>query len=71
MFTKMIVATALLLTAGAAFASDASYDQRQIREGNVTSVEGGPRALPVKKAVTGDKAPSTPKHPMVACSCGK
>ncbi len=41
MFTKMLIAVALLATSSVALASDASYDQAQIRRGSVTSVEGG------------------------------
>ena len=43
MFAKMIVAAALVATSGMALASDVSYDQQQIRNGNVTLVEGALR----------------------------
>ncbi len=73
MFARMLVATALIVSSGAAFASDASYDQRQIREGNVTLVEGGLglRARNEKVAKVEKVTPSTNVGHMVACSCRK
>ncbi len=69
MFARMFVAAALILSTGAAFASDVSYDQQQIREGKVTLVEGGLR--PAAKATQSEKAaPSQTGHTMV-CSCSR
>jgi len=51
MFAKMMVAAALIATSGVALASDASYDQEQIRHGKVTLVEGalrGSKQTPAK-----------------------
>jgi hypothetical protein len=44
MFAKMMIAAALLTTSGLALASDASYDQQQIRNGTATLVEGSLQA---------------------------
>jgi coenzyme F420-reducing hydrogenase gamma subunit len=72
MLARMIVATALVFTSGAAFASDVSYDQQQIREGNVTLVEGGLRPVTrggkVKQV---EKAAPAVKAGHVACSCSR
>ncbi len=70
MFRKIIVAAALVLTTGAALASDVSYDQRQIREGAATLVEGGLRPAAAQK-VTAEKAPSTPGHHAMSCACSR
>ncbi len=71
MFRKMIVAAALVLTTGAALASDVSYDQRQLREGTATLVEGGLRPAAAQKVTAAEKAPSTPDHHMMNCSCSR
>jgi coenzyme F420-reducing hydrogenase gamma subunit len=73
MFARMLVATALVLTSGVALASDVSYDQQQIREGNVTLVEGGLRtAAKAEKVPQLEKAaPASKTGHMVACSCSK
>jgi hypothetical protein len=73
MFTRMIVAAALLIGGGAALASDVAYDQQQIREGNTTLAEGG---LPwtqrgdkaTRKAAKKTDAPATVAG---QCSCQK
>jgi coenzyme F420-reducing hydrogenase gamma subunit len=73
MFTRMIVATALILASGAAFASDISYDQRQIQEGQVTLVEGSLRPAAKQEKVTQVEkaAPSTQTGHMMVCSCSR
>ncbi len=72
MFTRMLVAAALLLSSGAALASDASYDQAQIRDGNVTLVEGSLQRPAPKAANAGhvekSARPTKTGHAM-ACSC--
>jgi hypothetical protein len=76
MFARMLMAAALVLGTGVAFASDASYDQEQLREGKLTLVEGGLRpvakAAPSEKAAPAVKAASSSKtgHTMV-CSCSR
>lgn len=69
MFARMLVAAALILGTGAAFASDASYDRQQIREEKVSSVEGSTRLA--AKVTGAEKAAATTQagHAM-ACSCG-
>jgi hypothetical protein len=68
MFARMFVAAALVLGTGAAFASDVSYDQQQIREGTVSLVEGSVR--PAAK-VTQSKAAAPSMHTghTMVCSC--
>lgn len=63
MFTKIIVAAALIATSGVALASDVSYDQEQIRNGKVTLVEGALR--PSKQTSAKSEA-----APAVARECG-
>jgi hypothetical protein len=60
MFAKMMIAAALLATSGLALASDASYDQQQIRNGTATLVEGSLQA----KSATNDAQPAA--H---GCAC--
>jgi len=71
MFARMFVAAALILSTGAAFASDVSYDQQQIREGNVTLVEGSLRGAAKQEKVTQSEkaAPSTQSGHTMVCSC--
>lgn len=68
MFARAFIAAALILGTGAAFASDASYDQQQIREEKVSFVEGNLR--PAAKVTQSQKAAPAPQteHTMV-CSC--
>jgi hypothetical protein len=63
MFAKMIVAGALITACGLALASDASYDQEQIRSRKVTLVEGALGA-PKQNPVNGEAAPA------IARDCG-
>ena len=68
MFAKMFVVATLMLSSGIAFASDVSYDQRQLREGSVTLVEGSLR--PAAKVTQSEKAtPPTPTGHTMVCSC--
>ena len=68
MFARMFVAAALILSTGAAFASDVSYDQQQIREAKVSSVEGSLR--PAAKVTQAEKAaPATQTGHTMVCSC--
>ena len=68
MFARMFLAAALVLGAGAAFASDVSYDQQQIREGTVSLVEGSAR--PAAKATQAEAAArSNHTGHAMACSC--
>lgn len=64
MFARMLVAAALILGTGVAFASDASYDQQQIREGNVA--RSAAKQEKVTQAEKGSHAHGG--HTMV-CSC--
>ncbi len=74
MFARMFLAAALILSTGAAFASDVSYDQEQLREGKLTLAEGGlhpiAKAAPSEKPAAPEKAPSSTQtgHAM-ACAC--
>ena len=68
MFARMFVAAALILSTGAAFASDASYDQQQVREEKVSVVEGSLR--PAAKVTQSEKAaPTTQTGHTMVCSC--
>jgi hypothetical protein len=68
MFAKMMLAAALLLSTGAALASDASYDQQQIREGKVTLAEGGlAKSNAQAEAAKSAQAPKTETR--LACKC--
>ena len=70
MFAKMIVAAALILSTGAVFASDVSYDQQQLREGNVTAVSGSLRSAKQEKVTQSEKtAPSSQTGHTMVCSC--
>lgn len=73
MFTRMIVAAALLAGGGVALASDVAYDQQQIRDGSVTLAEGrlpGTQAgeSAKRKAAKKSDAPTTVAG---QCSCQK
>jgi len=70
MFARMFVAAALILSTGAAFASDVSYDQQQIREGKVALVEGGLRSSAKQENVTqSERAPHSHAGHTMDCSC--
>ena len=68
MFARMFVAAALILSTGAALASDVSYDQQQVREGKLTLVEGSLRPASKQEKVTQPEKATPSTHTMV-CSC--